>query len=82
MWLMDGLSYGETRTVAPPRQSMAEELVSLPREESEAMLERSGERAARHALSAVGLDGPEAARDISELRSLSMPSTRRRRRRG
>ena len=30
----------------------------------------SDQRGARHALSEVGLDGPEAARDISELRSL------------
>jgi len=29
LWLMDGLSYGETRTGAPPRQIMAEDLVSL-----------------------------------------------------
>jgi len=45
-------------------------MVSLPQEEFEAMLERAAERGARHALSDVGLDGPEAARDISELRSL------------
>lgn len=35
-----------------------------------AYLERAAERGARHALSEVGLDGPEAARDLSELRSL------------
>ncbi len=29
LWLMDGLSYGETRTGAPPRQVMAEEIISL-----------------------------------------------------
>ena len=45
-------------------------MVTLPQEEFEAILERAAERGARHALSAVGLDGPEAARDISELRSL------------
>jgi hypothetical protein len=45
-------------------------LVTLPQVEFEAMLERAAERGARHALSEVGLDGPEAARDISELRSL------------
>jgi hypothetical protein len=45
-------------------------LVTLPQVEYEAMLERAAERGARHALSEVGLDGPEAARDISELRSL------------
>ena len=33
-------------------------------------LERAAERGARHALSDVGLDGPDAARDIRELRSL------------
>ena len=44
--------------------------VSLPQEEFEAMLERAAERGARHALSEVGLDGPEAAHDIRELRSL------------
>ncbi len=46
-------------------------MVTLPQDEFEAMLERAAERGARHALSEVGLDrGPEAARDISELRSL------------
>ena len=34
------------------------------------ILERAAERGARHALSEVGLDGPEAARDIHELRGL------------
>jgi len=34
------------------------------------LLERAAERGARHALSDVGLDGPDAARDIRELRSL------------
>jgi AcrR family transcriptional regulator len=29
LWLMDGLNYGETRTGAPPRQVMAEDLISL-----------------------------------------------------
>jgi AcrR family transcriptional regulator len=29
LWLMDGLRYGETRMGAPPREAMAEELVSL-----------------------------------------------------
>ena len=44
--------------------------VSLPQEEFEAMLERAAERGARHALSDVGLDGPDAANDIRELRNL------------
>jgi len=29
LWLMDGLNYGEMRAGAPPRQVMAEELISL-----------------------------------------------------
>ncbi|MBI5920916.1 MAG: hypothetical protein HY847_04605 [Betaproteobacteria bacterium] len=45
-------------------------MVSLPQEEFEEVLERAAERGARHALSEVGLDGPEAANDIRELRSL------------
>ncbi|HCZ15760.1 MAG TPA: hypothetical protein DHV85_14480 [Candidatus Accumulibacter sp.] len=45
-------------------------IVTLPQEEFEAILERAAERGARHALSEVGLDGPEAAGDISEMRSL------------
>ena len=46
------------------------QLVTLPQEEFEAMLERAAEHGARHALSEVGLDGADAAHDISELRSL------------
>lgn len=42
----------------------------MPHEEFEAILERAAERGARHALSEVGLDGPDAARDLHELRSL------------
>jgi len=45
-------------------------MVTMPHEEFEDMLERAAERGARHALSEVGLDGPEAARDIQELRGL------------
>jgi len=45
-------------------------MVTLPQEEFEAILERAAERGARHALSEVGLDGPDAARDLHELRSL------------
>ena len=45
-------------------------MVTVPQEEFEAILERAAERGARHALSDVGLDGPEAARDIQELRGL------------
>jgi MoaA/NifB/PqqE/SkfB family radical SAM enzyme len=45
-------------------------MVTLPQEEFEEILERAAERGARHALSEVGLDGPDAARDIRELRGL------------
>jgi hypothetical protein len=45
-------------------------MVTLPQEEFEAILERAAERGARHALADVGLDGPEAAHDIRELRGL------------
>ena len=45
-------------------------MVVMPHDEFETLLERAAERGARHALSDVGLDGPDAARDIRELRSL------------
>ena len=45
-------------------------MVTMPFDEFEQLLEHAAERGARHALSNVGLDGPEAARDIQELRSL------------
>jgi hypothetical protein len=45
-------------------------MVTIPQEEFEAILERAAERGARHALADVGLDGPEAAHDIRELRGL------------
>ena len=45
-------------------------MVTIPQEEFEAMLELAAERGARHALADVGLDGPEAAHDIRELRGL------------
>ena len=45
-------------------------MVNIPHEEFEAMLERAAERGARHALSEVGLEGPDAANDIRELRNL------------
>jgi hypothetical protein len=44
--------------------------VALPQQEFEAILERAAERGARYVPSEVGLDGPRAARDISEPRSL------------
>lgn len=45
-------------------------MVTMPRDEFEELLERAAERGARHALADVGLDGPEAANDIRELRGL------------
>ena len=45
-------------------------MVVMPRDEFEELLERAAERGARHALADVGLDGPEAAHDIRELRNL------------
>ena len=45
-------------------------MVTVPQEEFEEMLERAAERGARHALTEVGLEGPEAANDIRELRGL------------
>ncbi len=45
-------------------------MVVMPRDEFEELLERAAERGARHALADVGLDGPEAANDIRELRGL------------
>ena len=50
----------------PERRRMA----TLPKDEFDKIIERAAERGARHALSEVGLDGPEAARDIHELRGL------------
>ena len=51
-------------------QTARRKMVSIPQEEFEAILERAAERGARHALSDVCLDGPEAAHDIRELRGL------------
>lgn len=45
-------------------------MVVVTPEEFEDMLERAAGRGARHALTEVGLDGPQAARDINELRGL------------
>ena len=45
-------------------------MVVMPRDEFEELLERAAERGARYALADVGLDGPEAAHDIRELRGL------------
>lgn len=45
-------------------------IVSMPFDEFEQLMENAAQRGARHALSDVGLDGPDAARDIHELRNL------------
>ncbi len=45
-------------------------MVVMPRDEVEDLLARAAERGARRALADVGLDGPEAANDIRELRGL------------
>ncbi len=44
--------------------------VRMPDDEFEAMLARAAEKGARRALADVGLDGPEAAIDIHDLRTL------------
>ena len=51
-------------------QTERRKMVTIPQEEFETMLELAAERGARHALADVGLDGPEAAQDIRELRGL------------
>ncbi len=45
-------------------------MVSMPKDEFEALLERAAERGAKNALHGVGLDGEDAAHDIRELRNL------------
>ena len=45
-------------------------LKRMPEEEFEAILARAAEAGARRALADVGLDGPEAAIDIRDLRTL------------
>lgn len=45
-------------------------MVSIPKDEFEALLEQAAERGARNALHEVGLDGSDAANDIRELRGL------------
>lgn len=53
--------------------------VRMPEDEFEAMLARAAEEGARRALVDVGLEGPEAAIDIRDLRTLleSLRSARR-----
>jgi hypothetical protein len=50
--------------------AMHDGIVTMPFDEFEQLLEHAAERGARHALSDVGLEGPEAANDIRELRGL------------
>lgn len=47
-----------------------EEKMTLTLAEQEAMLNRAAQKGAKLALKDVGLDGPDAANDIQELRSL------------
>jgi hypothetical protein len=44
--------------------------ITLRPDDLDDLLTRAAERGARHALADVGLDGPEAAHDIRELRGL------------
>jgi predicted amidohydrolase YtcJ len=46
------------------------QMMTLPKQDFEDILERAAERGARHALHGVGLDGADAAHDIRELRNL------------
>lgn len=54
--------------MSPP--TLHDGMVVMPRDEFEELLARAAERGARRALADVGLDGPEAANDIRELRGL------------
>lgn len=54
--------------MSPP--TLQDGMVVMPRDEFEELLARAAERGARRALADVGLDGPEAADDIRELRGL------------
>lgn len=54
--------------MSPP--TLQDGMVVMPRDEFEDLLARAAERGARRALADVGLDGPEAADDIRELRGL------------
>ncbi|WP_017365805.1 DUF6127 family protein [Methylococcus capsulatus] len=54
--------------MSPP--TLQDGMVVMSRDEFEELLARAAERGARRALVDVGLDGPEAANDIRELRGL------------
>ena len=47
-----------------------DEFVRMPEEDFEAILARAAEKGARKALADVGLEGPDAAIDIRDLRTL------------
>mgnify|MGYP005842653071 CR=1 FL=1 len=54
--------------MSPP--TLQDGMVVMPRDEFEDLLACAAERGARRALADVGLDGPDAADDIRELRGL------------
>lgn len=54
--------------MTPPRSEAG--FVRMPEDEFESMLARAAEKGARRALADVGLEGPDAALDIRDLRTL------------
>ncbi len=54
--------------MTPPHKDAG--FVRMPEDEFEAMLARAAEKGAKRALADVGLEGPEAASDIRDLRIL------------
>lgn len=50
--------------------ALVENMLLLPREDFEELLDRAAERGARAALATVGLENGHAARDVRELRDL------------
>ncbi len=54
--------------MTPPHKDAG--FVRMPEEDFEAILARAAEKGARKALADVGLEGPEAAIDIHDLRTL------------
>ena len=63
--------------MTPPSKDAG--FVRMPEEDFEAILAQAAEKGARKALADVGLEGPEAAIDIHDLRTLlaSLPMARR-----
>lgn len=49
---------------------MTDEMVSMPREALDELLEKAAERGARRALGMVALGDPDAAKDVQEARNL------------